>query len=1618
MGRAPAGDARRRWSSSTSRSCAGCSTPATGPAEILTRGRGYELRIAARRRRRVPLRAARRRGRARARRSRCGAARRWPTSRTSRSPRPRSGAWRSCGCARSSRRSTPIWPTGAHRELVGELEALVAEHPLQRAPARPADARAVSLRAPGGRARGLPHARATLVEQIGVEPGPRAARAARGDPAPGRVRSTGRRRAELPAELEALDAARSGATRARAAARGVGSEARAGRGGVVGRRRARRAAAARGWPPSWPARCTGRARACSTARARAGSRPDAALLVLDDVDPAQPAGLARAARRDARARRRHDDRAGAGRRDAEHVARAARRRRRRGDRRAVRARRGRDPAAELAARSGGLPGARASARRRVGARGGGAPAARGGRPGAAERVGLRRAEQRLAGDVVELQACASAPALGRGARPTVVCPFKGLAPFDVDDAPFFFGRERLVGRDGRAARGRAAAGRRRAVGQRQVLGAARRAAGRARRRRPARAARRGRRRCCAPASTRCEPSRRAAAAETAAPAGRRRPVRGALHALPRRGRARRRSSTRSLAARAGSDRWSSSPCAPTSTAAAASIRELGAAARRQPRARRPDAARRAAPRDRAARRSARACASSPSSSTGCSPTSRPSRARCRCCPRALLELWEQRDGRHLRLAAYERTGGVRGAVARLAEAAVRRPRPRREQRGRARDPAAARRRGRRRRRRAPARARSSELDADRERRPARARRARRRPARHALARTASRSRTRRCCASGRACAAGSRRTPRAGACTTTSPSRRASGRPAGATPASSTAARAWPRRSTGAPRTGAELNAARARVPRTRAAPRPTARRRRARRANRRLRVAARAASAPCSVIALRRRRAVPRPARHGARRGAHRAKRSASARRRWSRRTSTARCCWRARASRSTTRLQTRGNLLAALLRSPAAVGVTCERGRPAAAHGAAPRRPHVAVGDNRGRVLVLDVSGGGPARVMRRVTLAENRTWPAPVAAVIDLEFSPDGSRLAVSGRASSSCSTGAAGGGSRRRQVPRGLVHATSPSRPTAACCTRPTRGCSTAPVRLDHAPLRGPRRATASAGPSGSRPRRAHAGSARVRRRRPPARHPRGRRAGAARRARRCACCTALPGPRVFPDAQPAAATSTSALPDSIALAPDGATLAAGGQDGSVRFLDLRTGATATASGRHDGAVTGVAVHGRQRLPGHDRRRRPRAGLGRRAARGQRDARGPRRARARGRRGRARAHALHRGPRQPRHHLGSRRRPAPRAAVRRRQRRRGSRRTVLPSPAISGDGRTLATTPARRRERDRHPHARAALACPVRGARSPDVQRARVRAPTAARRRGLDGFLALVDPRSGRIHARLRGHRDVVFTPTSTARAAPIVTTGLDGTLRLWDGAQPAARSARRSASTALPAPRRIAPDGARSPCRWSAAPSTSSTSRVPSAARAPARRRAVRRSPPLLARRRAAARRQRRRPRAVVLHDGLASAGRRVSRRTTASSRRVDASPDGRTFVTAGSDGQVRLWDRATAARSARRCPGRKKSTPPRTSRRTATTSRRLPNGRGYRWDVRPAAWERHACNVAGRRLTRAEWHAALPDRPLRAGVLKPTGGSRRAPVTSYVDHSAAPPASKFTAGSN
>ena len=93
-------------------------------AEILTRGRGYELRLSAGAVDALRFAAAGRGGRPRAGRRRgerrwpaprssCGAARRSPTSPTSRSPAPRSAGSRSFTCGPSSSRSTPSSPPGA-----------------------------------------------------------------------------------------------------------------------------------------------------------------------------------------------------------------------------------------------------------------------------------------------------------------------------------------------------------------------------------------------------------------------------------------------------------------------------------------------------------------------------------------------------------------------------------------------------------------------------------------------------------------------------------------------------------------------------------------------------------------------------------------------------------------------------------------------------------------------------------------------------------------------------------------------------------------------------------------------------------------------------------------------------------------------------------------------------------------------------------------------------------------------------------------------------------------------------------------------------------------------------------------------------------------------------------------------------------------------------------------------------------------------------------------------------------------------------------------------------------------------------------------------------------------
>ena len=102
------------------------------------------------------------------------------------------------------------------------------------------------------------------------------------------------------------------------------------------------------------------------------------------------------------------------------------------------------PVERLAEASGGIPRrvhrlasdwARGEAARRVLATAGRA---------ATERAELRAAEQDLAGNVVDLQAIPDPAEHEDDGIGTVVCPFKGLASFELEDADVFFGRERLV----------------------------------------------------------------------------------------------------------------------------------------------------------------------------------------------------------------------------------------------------------------------------------------------------------------------------------------------------------------------------------------------------------------------------------------------------------------------------------------------------------------------------------------------------------------------------------------------------------------------------------------------------------------------------------------------------------------------------------------------------------------------------------------------------------------------------------------------------------------------------------------------------------------------------------------------------------------------------------------------------------------------------------------------------------------------------------------------------------------------------------------------------------------------------------------------------------------------
>ena len=130
---------------------------------------------------------------ARPRRWRCGAGPPSPGS-TRRRRGPRPAAWRRCGWRRWSHGRRRCWHAGRHGEVIAELETLTAAHPLRE---RLWSLRMLALYRAGRQAdalRAYGDLRAILADELGIEPGPGAARPARAHRAPGSRARRARRR--------------------------------------------------------------------------------------------------------------------------------------------------------------------------------------------------------------------------------------------------------------------------------------------------------------------------------------------------------------------------------------------------------------------------------------------------------------------------------------------------------------------------------------------------------------------------------------------------------------------------------------------------------------------------------------------------------------------------------------------------------------------------------------------------------------------------------------------------------------------------------------------------------------------------------------------------------------------------------------------------------------------------------------------------------------------------------------------------------------------------------------------------------------------------------------------------------------------------------------------------------------------------------------------------------------------------------------------------------------------------------------------------------------------------------------------------------------------------------
>jgi WD40 repeat protein len=256
----------------------------------------------------------------------------------------------------------------------------------------------------------------------------------------------------------------------------------------------------------------------------------------------------------------------------------------------------------------------------------------------------------------------------------------------------------------------------------------------------------------------------------------------------------------------------------------------------------------------------------------------------------------------------------------------------------------------------------------------------------------------------------------------------------------------------------------------------------------------------------------------------------------------------------------QTRGSLLAALIRSPAAIGVMRGVGERMTALALSPDGVTLAAGDRAGNVFLFDT------RTRRRVTAPDVRPGEWPITA---LAWSADGKRLAVAYRSGDSWSAGDAvrllDAGAHR--LGRRLELYDYERAVTALRFGGPTAlDVASRPLGPDASPDELVERFDVATG----------------RRMLGPVTLASRRQASPLLPMSRGRVLTASDGRLVIRDGGtyvPLERVSVGALEGStLALGPHERVAAVGGADGSVRFVDLRSGEVRRASGRHDGPVT--------------------------------------------------------------------------------------------------------------------------------------------------------------------------------------------------------------------------------------------------------------------------------------------------------------------------------------------------------------------------------------------------------------------------------------------------------